>query len=275
MNRGRAPFGGPVPSFGMGMGSGPGGPAPGPPVSRDPNFYYRSAALKDDNPSTLVQVQYTDHPKYTTAALFAPNLFYATAAQYIKSDQAGNPALWILGSAEIGVDGGVVVVPFDIPTNQVAQLSCVCQSLKISARLYLVPPALSGVSIDEETFFNPPIYSGGILTPDVVVQAMIGEGHSGESNLTRRARFPGNTNTGGTLSCPIPAMANAVTILGRPSGVTVSQNYTNQGGTQGPGAMPLDNLEHPLTDGCNRILLIGTAAGLSFDVIFRLGFGGL
>jgi hypothetical protein len=300
------PFGGiPAPNIPLSnpLWTPPGPPvAPGNPTPTSQEFS-SSILLPNGQPQVLCNLNY-DKPTPTTSFFAAPianNFEYAsTGFLGTRADGVTQSTLWVLGEALLGVGGTSFKFNFEIPLEGVAQLSCVCESLKVTGRLYEILVPTAG-AFDPDQVINPPIFDGlagfqvkGVppFNPvPVYVQGVGGRGPSGLSNLTRRVIVRGTDMAGISGGClvPCPSLATMVRIIGDPRIQTTdigNIQYTGGLVTLDAGPMSIDREDRPITV---LALSSGTASGAGIfvqpngspvvdpaacEVIFRLGLAG-
>ena len=296
----RVPFGGPAPSNPLQPLWNP----PGPPVSSGQptpqgQEFSSSIALKDGGAQVLVNLGY-NYPHninlfVTAPILNQPSAVFTTGT--INGHTAAGAAvnLSILGEAVLGIGGTSYKFNFDIPIEQMAQLSCVCESLKVSARLYVSlapteiavgPPSLwnyGATSIEAaRAVIDPPAFDGTLdagYSP-IFVQGLGGQGHSGISNLTRRLWVPAAVFVDPTaiVFAPAPSMATFVRALGDPNAGAAVIREQGAAGSQVTGPIPIGFTDIPLASwvwGNSSGIRLQGGSATDYEIIYRLGLAGV
>lgn len=299
-SRYRPPFGGPPPSNQL-----PplGGPIPGRPVSGGQptpqgQEFSSSVSLLNGQPQILCNLSYT-RPTPVTVFAVAP-ILNQTSGTYNNGEITGTTAagapvdLNVLGEATVGIGGTTYKFNFDIPIEQMAQFSVVCETLKVTARLYAElgpivlaagPPTIWGYSGPHggtDDVISPPFFDGTVdaSSSPVFVQALGGRGISGLSNLTRRLFIPDLDASGGAasiLAIPVPSMATFIQFAGK-SGPLL--DFTGAAGGRNIDSVPLPNvIQIPIPSitwgNSGKVNFRQNATAGSWEAIFRLGLSGI
>lgn len=274
----------------------PGRPVSGGQPTATRQEFSSSVALINGQPQVLCNLFY-DKPTPITVFCVAP-ILNQTSDTYDHGEILGGGGtvdLKILGEALVGVGGTSFKFNFDIPIEQMVQFSCVCESLKLTARVYaeLVtivlaggPPTIWGYPGPHggtDQVISPPTF-GGQIDPGfapVFVQALGGRGISGLSNLTRRFVIQDLDASGGVasiLSIPVPSMSTFVQFIGKP-GPLLSFTGAAGGITIGGLALPTVTPGIPIPSitwgNSGKVNFTQNAAAGSWEAVFRLGLSGV